>query len=78
MAASQCLGTTAQQKKRGSAEVLGVAAAAALWAPEVATVLGLGTTAALGRGSVTVAVGDGLKANQVSLKGCVFVEGGES
>lgn len=55
-----------------------MAAAAALWAPEVATVLGLGTTAALERESVTVAVGDGLKANQVSLKGCVFMEGGES
>lgn len=29
-------------------------------------------------GSVTVAVGNGLKANQDSLKGCVFAEGGES
>lgn len=55
-----------------------MAAAAALWAPEVATVLGLGTTVVLEPGSVTVAVGDGLKANQVSLKGCVFMEGGES
>lgn len=54
------------------------AAAATLWAPEVATVLGLGTTAAVEQGSVTAAVGNGLKANQVSLKGCVLMEAGES